>query len=111
MKSSKVSIWVTVTLQLMCWLGKALVDVQHAIGVPAVNGTPVAIPVGTAPVTQAIAVDVGASSTRDTASPLQIPAPRPTWAMFALALALSPSAFYVAITAMASVLDTIRPWS
>lgn len=104
------TVWVVMILLLMFWLGKALVDMQHALGIPAVLGTPVASPAPTSPATQAVAVTAGASGPEGVRT-LETAERRPNWAVFGLAFTLCPAAFYVAITIMTFVLDAIQPWN
>jgi len=104
------TVWVVMILLLMFWLGKALVDMQHALGIPAVVGTPVASPAATSPATRAVAVTAGAPA-HESAQPVGNAGRVESWAIFGLAFTLCPAAFYVAITIMAFVLDAIHPWS
>ena len=102
-------VWVVIILMLMFWLGKGLVDLLHANGVQAILGTPLAIPSPTRSRVQVTASAFGVTpQPAESATAVSTPG---RWAVFGLAFALCPAAFYVGVTVMALVLNEIQPWS
>ncbi|EHB56471.1 hypothetical protein MycrhDRAFT_3665 [Mycolicibacterium rhodesiae JS60] len=102
--------WVVIILMLMFWLGKGLVDLLHACGVRAVLGTPVSDSPSASSRSPVMAVAAAAGPDQPSEF---VPAldKRESWAVFGLAFALCPAAFYVGVTVMTFVLKAIQPWS